>query len=104
MATKPRKGGGELFYLDEHGNTQDAALHEEILRDGDHAAALAISEKVAARILKSRRKPDKYQRLLQGALMATPPYVSRASSRSAAFTNFRAATFMRGANALSRAS
>ena len=31
MATKPRKGGGELFYLDEHGNKQDAALHEEIL-------------------------------------------------------------------------
>ena len=25
------KGGGELFYLDEHGNQQDAALHEEIL-------------------------------------------------------------------------
>ena len=31
MATKPREGGGELFYLDEHGNQQDAALHEEIL-------------------------------------------------------------------------
>ena len=30
MATKPRKGGGELFYLDEDGNKQDAELHEEI--------------------------------------------------------------------------
>jgi hypothetical protein len=31
MATKPRKGGGELYYLDEDGNKQDAELHEEIL-------------------------------------------------------------------------
>lgn len=26
MATKPRAGGGELFYVDEQGNKQDAAL------------------------------------------------------------------------------
>ena len=38
MAVKPRKGGGELFYLNEHGNKQDAALHEEIFR-----AAPAVS-------------------------------------------------------------
>ena len=31
MATKPRAGGGELFYVDEQGNKQDAALHAEIL-------------------------------------------------------------------------
>ena len=37
MATKPRKGGGELFYVDEHGNKRDAALHEEILSRGDDA-------------------------------------------------------------------
>jgi hypothetical protein len=52
MATKPRKGGGELYYLDEHGNKQDAELHEEILSQGDHAAAKAVSDKIKARILK----------------------------------------------------
>ena len=31
MATKPREGGSELYYIDENGNKQDAALHEEIL-------------------------------------------------------------------------
>lgn len=51
MARKPRAGGGDLFYVDEHGNKQDAALHEEILRDGDHAAAKAVSDKIKALIL-----------------------------------------------------
>jgi hypothetical protein len=37
MATKPREGGGELFYLNEDGNKQDAELHEEILREGNDA-------------------------------------------------------------------
>ena len=41
MARKPFKGGGELFYLDEHGNKQDAALHEEILGEKFDAAAKA---------------------------------------------------------------
>jgi hypothetical protein len=54
MATKPRAGGGELFYLDEHGNKQDAELHEEILREGDHAAAKAVSDKIKTRILNKR--------------------------------------------------
>jgi hypothetical protein len=31
MATKPRKGGGELFYRDENGERRDAELHEEIM-------------------------------------------------------------------------
>jgi hypothetical protein len=52
LAPRPRKGGSELFYLDEHGNKQDAALHEEILLDGDHAAAKAVSDKIEARILR----------------------------------------------------
>jgi hypothetical protein len=52
MATKPREGGGE-YYLDEDGNKQDAELHEEILRDGDHAAAKR-SDKIKARILKKQ--------------------------------------------------
>ena len=66
MATKPRKGGGgELFYVDEHGNKQDAALHEEILRDGDHAAAKAVSDKIRARILITATEAD------IAALMAT---------------------------------
>ena len=58
-APRPRAGGGELYYLDEHGNKQDAELHEEILRDGDHAAAKAVSDKIKARILdEACRKRD----------------------------------------------
>jgi hypothetical protein len=58
MATKPRKGG-DLFYLDEHGNKQDAALHEEILSQGDHAAAKAVSDRIKARIPREAgRDPD----------------------------------------------
>ena len=62
MATKPRKGGGELFYVDEHGNKQDAELHEEILRDGDHAAAKAVSDPIKARILREATRPLPPQR------------------------------------------
>jgi prefoldin subunit 5 len=36
----------EFFYRDEHGKPQDADLHNPILEAGDHAAALAISERV----------------------------------------------------------
>lgn len=41
----------EMFYLDQDGNRQDADLHNPILRDGDDAAALAVSEAVKKRIL-----------------------------------------------------
>ena len=33
----------EFFYLDENGRNSDAALHEDILAEGDHAAAFARS-------------------------------------------------------------
>src|ERR1019366_9425689 len=39
---------GELFFVDENGKKQDAALHEEILA-GDHSAATEIGKEVARR-------------------------------------------------------
>lgn len=43
---KPAGGGSnEMFYLDENGVKQDAALHDEILA-GDHEAAIEVSRKI----------------------------------------------------------
>lgn len=47
MAPRPRKGGSELFYLDENGERQDAALHEKLgekLREGNDASGKIKSE------------------------------------------------------------
>jgi hypothetical protein len=40
----------EFFSRDKDGNKQDAGLHNDILADGDDAAARAVSDKVAKRI------------------------------------------------------
>ena len=51
MAQKRRAGGksNEFFYLDKDGKKQDAALHDEILSQGDHAAATEIGKEAARR-------------------------------------------------------
>jgi hypothetical protein len=46
---RPRKAS-EMFYLDENGVRQDADLHNPILDEGDHDAALAVSNAVRARL------------------------------------------------------
>ena len=47
-------------------------MHEEILRDGDHAAAKAVSDKIKARILKEAgMDPDTATEADIAALMAT---------------------------------
>ena len=40
---------GEGFYVDENGEKQDAAFHEAILAEGDHAAADAVGKAVMRR-------------------------------------------------------
>ena len=40
------KSGSELFYLDDSGKKQDRELHQEILDEGDHEAAMEVSRKV----------------------------------------------------------
>lgn len=47
---KPRKPAQEFFYLDDHHDRQDADLHNDILDDGDHAAARAVSTQVMKRL------------------------------------------------------
>ena len=39
-------------------NKQDRELHEEILRDGDHDRALAVSDQIKARIREAGIDPD----------------------------------------------
>ena len=45
-----RPKSNELFYLDNDHKRQDAELHESILADGDHDAALAVSDAVRKRL------------------------------------------------------
>lgn len=40
---------GEGFYVDENGQKQDAAFHEKMLAEGDHAAADAVGKAVMRR-------------------------------------------------------
>jgi len=40
----------EFFYETEDGTRADAELHQDILDDGDHATAQAVSRKVAKRL------------------------------------------------------
>jgi hypothetical protein len=54
-----RRNGTEFFYEDEQGNKQDADLHNPILEQGDHAAALAVSRAVLARIRARRAQRNK---------------------------------------------
>lgn len=50
-SAKPkRRKANELFYLDDDHKRQDAKLHESILADGDHDAALAVSDAVRKRL------------------------------------------------------
>ena len=41
--------GNEFFYKDKDGKKQDAALHDAILNDGDHHAALQEGKEAARR-------------------------------------------------------
>jgi hypothetical protein len=61
---KPQPSGKaqEFFYEDDTGTRQDAALHQVILDEGDHAAALAIGRKVAKRLGLSDAQIDKLMR------------------------------------------
>jgi hypothetical protein len=48
----PKQQGTEFFYLDEHGNKQDADLHNPILR----AAEFRVDEKIMAPIRERHRR------------------------------------------------
>jgi hypothetical protein len=47
---RPQHKASEMFYIDEHGQRQDAEIHNAILDDGDHEAALAVSNAVRERL------------------------------------------------------
>src|SRR5262245_48478916 len=55
-----------MFYR-EGGKHRDAALHEEILAEGDHVAALEVSREVAARLGST---PEEIELMLGGEVMA----------------------------------
>lgn len=48
--SRRRREATEMFYVDENGKKQDADLHNPILDEGDHEAALAVSNAVRARL------------------------------------------------------
>jgi hypothetical protein len=47
---KRRRPAQEMFYLGDDHSRQDAELHDAILKDGDHDAAQAVSDKVRKRL------------------------------------------------------
>jgi hypothetical protein len=51
-----RRGGSELFFLDDNGRRRDAELHEEILSQGDDGPGLEVSSKIRESMLARARR------------------------------------------------
>ena len=49
-SAREKSEGSVGFYVDDNGKKQDDFIHEEILNEGDHEAALAVSRAVARRL------------------------------------------------------